>query len=37
MNFIKTSIHNKMKDEFLMDSLMLFIERDIVMTFSMNV
>ena len=34
MNVIKTDIRNKMKDEFLSDTMMLFIERDIAATIS---
>ncbi|KAL4653293.1 hypothetical protein ACB092_01G292400 [Castanea dentata] len=34
MNVIKTDLHNKMEDEFLLDAMMLFIERDIAATIS---
>jgi hypothetical protein len=33
MKIVKTRLRNKMEDEFLMDSLMLYIEREIVATF----
>ena len=36
MNVIKTDLRNKMEDEFLSDTMMLFIERDIAMTISMD-
>ena len=36
MNVIKTDLCNKMEDEFLSDTMMLFIERDIAATISMN-
>ena len=36
MNVIKTKLRNKMEDEFLSDTMMLFIERDIAMTISMD-
>ena len=36
MNVIKTKLHNKMKYEFFMDAIMLFIKRDIVVTISMD-
>ena len=36
MNVIKTKLHNKMKYEIFMDAIMLFIERDIVVTISMD-
>ena len=36
MNVIKTDFHNKIEDEFLSDAMMLFIERDIVATISMD-
>ena len=36
MNVIKTNLRNKMKDEFLLDAMILFIERDIAMTISMD-
>ena len=34
MNAIKTDFCNKMEDEFLSDTMMLFIERDIAATIS---
>ena len=34
MNVIKTDLRNKMEDEFLSDTMMLFIERDIAVTIS---
>ncbi|KAL4639681.1 hypothetical protein ACB092_03G235900 [Castanea dentata] len=34
MNVIKTDLRNKMEDEFLLDAMMLFIERDIAATIS---
>ena len=34
MNVIKIDIRNKMEDEFLLDTMMLFIERDIAVTIS---
>ena len=36
MNVIKTDLRNKMKDELLSDHMMLFIERDIPATISMD-
>ena len=36
MNVIKTKLHNKMKYESFMDAIMLFIERDIILTISTN-
>ena len=36
MNVIKTDLRNKMEDEFLSDAMMLFIERDIAATISIN-
>ena len=36
MNVIKTDLRNKMEDEFLSDTMMLFIERDIAATISTN-
>ena len=36
MNGIKTDLRNKMEDEFLSDAMMLFIERDIAVTISMD-
>jgi hypothetical protein len=34
MNIVKTRLHNKIEDEFLTYSLMLYIEREIAATFS---
>ena len=34
MNVIRTDLRNKMEDEFLLDTMMLFIERDIATTIS---
>jgi hypothetical protein len=34
MNIVKTRLRNKIEDEFLTNSLMLYIEREIVTTFS---
>jgi hypothetical protein len=34
MKIVKTMLHNKIEDEFLTDSLMLYIEREIAATFS---
>ena len=36
INIIKTRLRNKIKDEFLTDSLMLYIEKEIAMTVSTN-
>ena len=36
MNVIKTNLRNKMEDKFLSNAMMLYIERDIVVTISMN-
>ena len=36
MNVIKTDLRNKMEDEFLSNTMMLFIERDIAATISMD-
>ena len=36
MKVVKTNIRNKMENDFLTDSLMLYIEKDIVSTFSLN-
>jgi hypothetical protein len=33
MNIFKIRLRNKMKDDFLMDSLILYIEREITVTF----
>ena len=34
MNVIKTELRNKMEDEFLLNTMMLFIDRDIATTIS---
>ena len=34
MNVIKTDLRNKMEDEFLLDAMMLYNERDIAATIS---
>ena len=36
MKLVKTELRNKMEDDFLNDSLMLYIEKDIVSTFSLD-
>ena len=36
MNIIKTRLHNKIEDEFLTDSLILFIEKEIMGTHSID-
>ena len=36
MNIVKTRLHNKIEDEFLTDSLMLYIEKEIAATFSID-
>jgi hypothetical protein len=36
IKIVKTRLRNKIEDEFLTDSLMLYIEREIVATFSTN-
>ena len=36
MKFVKTNFRNKMENDFLTDSLMLYIEKDIVSTFSLD-
>ena len=36
MKVVQTNIRNKMKNDFLTDSLMLYIENDIVLTFSLD-
>ena len=36
MNVIKTDLRNKMEDEFLSNTMMLFIEMDIAATISMD-
>jgi hypothetical protein len=36
MNIVKTKFRNKIEDEFLTDSLMLYIEREIAATFSIH-
>ena len=36
MKVVQTNIRNKMENDFLTDSLMLYIENDIVLTFSLD-
>ena len=36
MKVVKTNLRNKMKNDFLTDSLMLYIEKDIASTFSLD-
>ena len=36
MKVVKTNFRNKMENDFLTDSLMLYIEKDIVSTFSLD-
>ena len=36
MKVVKTNLRNKMENDFLMDSLMLYIEKDIASTFSLD-
>ncbi|XP_030936530.1 uncharacterized protein LOC115961743 [Quercus lobata] len=36
MKLVKTELRNKMEDDFLNDSLMLYIEKDIALTFSLD-
>jgi hypothetical protein len=36
MNIVKTRLHNKIKDEFLTDSVMMYIEREVVATISID-
>ena len=36
MKVVKTNIRNKMENDFLTDSLMLYSEKDITLTFSLN-
>ena len=36
MKVVRTNLWNKMENDFLMDSLMLYIEKDIVSTFSLD-
>ncbi|XP_023900976.1 uncharacterized protein LOC112012833 [Quercus suber] len=36
MKVVKTNLRNKMEDDFLTDSLMLYIEKDIVLAFSLD-
>ena len=36
MKVVKTNLRNKMENDFLTDSLMLYIEKDIASTFSLN-
>ena len=37
MKVVKTNLRNKMENDFLTDSLMLYIEKDIVSTFSLGI
>ena len=36
MNIVKTGLRNNMEDDFLTDSLILYIGREIVVTFSID-
>ena len=36
MKVVKTNLRNKMENDFLTDSLMLYIEKDIASTFSLD-
>ena len=36
MKVVKTNFRNKIENDFLMDSLILYIEKDIVLTFSFD-
>ena len=36
MKVVKTNLQNKMENDFLTDSLMLYIEKDIFLTFSLD-
>ena len=36
MKVVKTNFRNKMENDFLMDFLMLYIEKDIALTFSLD-
>jgi hypothetical protein len=36
MNIVKTRLHNKIEDEFLTDSLMVYIEREVVVAISID-
>ena len=36
MKVVKTNLRNKMENDFLTDSLMLYIEKDITSTFSLD-
>ena len=36
MKVVKTNIRNKMENDFLTDSLMLYIKKDIALTFSLD-
>ena len=36
MKVVKTNLRNKMENDFLMDFLMLYIEKDIALTFSLD-
>jgi hypothetical protein len=36
MNIVKTRLRNKIKDEFVTDSLMVYIEREVIVTISID-
>jgi len=36
MNIVKTRLRNKIKDEFVTDSLMVYIEREVIVTVSID-
>jgi hypothetical protein len=36
INIVKTRLHNKIKDEFLTDSLIVYIEREVAATISID-
>jgi hypothetical protein len=36
MNIVKTKLRNKIEDEFVTNSLMVYIEREVVVTISIN-
>ena len=36
MKVVRTNLRNKMENDFLTDSLMLYIEKDIALTFSLD-
>lgn len=36
INIVKTKLHNKIKDEFFMDSLIVYIEREVAATISID-